>query len=1304
MATTVGVQKIASGLFNVVQGVILLSTDEILSNPYATLMSSTIYSQVLTGLGITSGSHDLSQLSFLEVKSPFTGQTAYEFGVRYVQKGTIDSLARQFQGPPGFIGPKGPAGITAVTATGGFTAGGDLSGTSTNQTVVGIQGNAALSCTPGIGQVLTWAVGGGEVISTGWTAQDPTGGGFTADGDLTGTSIEQTVASINRIPSPDSALAGRGLIVAPQDKGSGLYSPRSLVSDGTYLYAAESTTVSDTSNSLAGSGLVVKMLPMNGGPALSVVKRVDLRTVLPTIDRVRDLAVDSTYIYAACWTSENVAIIDKATMTIAGWGWLGAGQQATSVCADGAGNFYCYGNGTPKGIAKFSTVACLGQPPSTITRVASYNARGRFIRYGGGYIWFTQGGMFDGTGTQKVDPGTMTLVVADGTTAALSSCLAFGDLWISDGTQVQRLSTVDLSSLAAVTLPNASATSEIALGPDSAGTLNTRLYVTDEDSAFVWVIDPNTNTVEATFTPGEFHSEGAAAIGNIAYIGGFLPGIQGSRTGIYYVNYPDGGSGLVGYVTEQAYGSVPKRVASSGRLDLLEGLQGQYKPGVGYVPIVGAERGQSRVVCGHMLLDRTYNPSAQKWEGPYAWMCREGVSDILVHDLDTDSSHYSIPLRTGLGADSRPHTLLMTPNYVWVLTNLPNLVKIDRNTWDVLEYGIPIPSPDFRYGGQGLAWDPVGNRVLTTLEHDSGIVIEIDAETNQVKRHDLVLGEEGRGIIVVGSAAFFFGTANVFKFDLASWSSSTSLPIPSATSNRVRAICEKGIIFFVSERGTNLCRFDPTTFSIIDSITIQGPTYDLCYEADTPTIMVTMDYVGIQNITVPFGTMALGDFWSQNAVLRGVLFDPSWDYIYWIAQDETGEATWCSTYPGAGSYVVNNFEDYRPGNLDWMNFGSPKGDMSVDQRNYAPVPVLRSIKGMPVADMTNAAVGKVLTVVHDIPTAPKGVDYDSSHGKLIITDSSSSILYLYSGETSVHKVDMSYPALFGLVTKGGRVTHDETHIVIANDSDSMITLVRKSSFDGQYYTLAGYGSCGRYVTNGNVLGVAISGDKIYAVSSGTTEAFNSSVRRFAKSDLLRCWGDYKSQMNAEATTTNPGPGTEMVDCCIGGGFLWVAGGTSKKIFKINLGTLAIVSTYTHASETISGLVYASDGSGGWHLWACTGVGGNALKFDISTFPAPGSLLATVALPGCANAANIVGGGGYVHVSDAGGTGKVYLVDARFLTVTPSSCGPGLVLAGLAYKSTPLVWTAINSGGTAGLTKSWSSYVGTFLGTLKLDYV
>jgi hypothetical protein len=57
-----------------------------------------------------------------------------------------------------------PYSNSCILSGGGFTAGGDLSGTSTAQTVIGIQGKAVVNTAPTNGQVLTWNTGLNEYV------------------------------------------------------------------------------------------------------------------------------------------------------------------------------------------------------------------------------------------------------------------------------------------------------------------------------------------------------------------------------------------------------------------------------------------------------------------------------------------------------------------------------------------------------------------------------------------------------------------------------------------------------------------------------------------------------------------------------------------------------------------------------------------------------------------------------------------------------------------------------------------------------------------------------------------------------------------------------------------------------------------------------------------------------------------------------------------------------------------------------------------------------------------------------------
>lgn len=104
-----------------------------------------------------------------------------------------------------------------------FIASGDLSGTNTNQTVIRLQGGITLSGTPSSGQVLTAT----SATAAHWATPAL---GFTANGDLSGTSTSQTVVGFRgrsisiAAPSPGQFYVWNGSQWAPQNAPSGSFS------------------------------------------------------------------------------------------------------------------------------------------------------------------------------------------------------------------------------------------------------------------------------------------------------------------------------------------------------------------------------------------------------------------------------------------------------------------------------------------------------------------------------------------------------------------------------------------------------------------------------------------------------------------------------------------------------------------------------------------------------------------------------------------------------------------------------------------------------------------------------------------------------------------------------------------------------------------------------------------------------------------------------------------------------------------------------------------------------------------------
>jgi hypothetical protein len=440
-----------------------------------------------------------------------------------------------------------------------FVAGGDLTGTPTLQTVTGIQNVPVSTAVPGVGEVLSYT-------GTEWAPQaGGGGGGFIPGADLTGTSTAQTVSFIQGVVSMDPALhANRDLVEVvetPMFPGS-LVVPRAMVTDGSHLYVGQSYGGPANSSPGAHSPLIWK-LQMSGATVVDS-RHIDLSTFDAGIDRVRDLAQDATYLYAACWTTGDIAVIDKVSFTVVGWASTGGGS-AISVCADGIGNFYCYEDGGPS-IQKFLTAVCLGAPPGAITFNQQLpTATARWVRFGGGKIWLANGNNSEAA-LSRVDPVTMTLEAStpdlNGDTSSMVAVYAFpgvgtgGAVWVSSVVNpgiVYRVNEVTLSVEATVdTTIGISFSGSLGIiggmevGPNSAGTPSSWLWCSAEGASYTMPVDPLTN---ATALPGlaplntadgvhRCH-EGICAIGNYVYAACFggnesFGGGEGSPNVDYY--------------------------------------------------------------------------------------------------------------------------------------------------------------------------------------------------------------------------------------------------------------------------------------------------------------------------------------------------------------------------------------------------------------------------------------------------------------------------------------------------------------------------------------------------------------------------------------------------------------------------------------------------------------------------------------------------------------------------------------------------------------------------------------------------
>lgn len=119
MTTTVGVSKLASDANNIINAEVSIQTDEILQNPVSKLNEPLIYSQLFQTLGISTSTWNIGQITLNKITTPQVGISNYQFNIRFIEIGTIDTKINQFQGPQGSTGLQGLQGpIGTIGQTG----------------------------------------------------------------------------------------------------------------------------------------------------------------------------------------------------------------------------------------------------------------------------------------------------------------------------------------------------------------------------------------------------------------------------------------------------------------------------------------------------------------------------------------------------------------------------------------------------------------------------------------------------------------------------------------------------------------------------------------------------------------------------------------------------------------------------------------------------------------------------------------------------------------------------------------------------------------------------------------------------------------------------------------------------------------------------------------------------------------------------------------------------------------------------------------------------------------------------------
>jgi hypothetical protein len=415
---------------------------------------------------------------------------------------------------------------------GGFTAGGDLSGTSTSQVVTGLRGRPLSATDPATGQTYVWD---GSM----WT---PTtiSGSFTPGGDLTGDATDQVVSFIRGIESMDPALAADNHYVQIKRKTYYRY-PYVIHVDGSDIYVMEGAPGAELASGEATT--IWKFHDDGTGTGWTYVAKYDTVTDFPTLYSNADMAWDDNYLYVATYTGNHVAIINKSDMTIAGWCYSDA--TVLSVCIDGSGGIYAYVTAwaNPR-IHKFILASCLGQP--TFTGTPDTDAKtdaSTLIRYGTGSLWLARG--WDNA-VNQVETSYLTLVgtwTPSDSSNVTSAIYALGSIWVtrwdwSSICTVARVNPGDLTwvdipmTYGAITQPFVCEVGQDVLGADA-------IFVSDGGWNYrIGQIDPATNTYYGYYDAPTNHVPYFMASSPAGYL--YAAGYSGSYASVNYINLPLG--------------------------------------------------------------------------------------------------------------------------------------------------------------------------------------------------------------------------------------------------------------------------------------------------------------------------------------------------------------------------------------------------------------------------------------------------------------------------------------------------------------------------------------------------------------------------------------------------------------------------------------------------------------------------------------------------------------------------------------------------------------------------------------------
>lgn len=285
-----------------------------------------------------------------------------------------------------------------TTAASSYTAAGDLSGSSSTQTVVGIQTRPVATTAPTSGQALEWS-------GSAW-APASIAGGFTAAGDLSGSNTSQTVVGLegrsvsSSAPTTNQLLAWNGSSWAPTASSvvaTGGWINSTLGTNGTCDFSTQTTTTLTTDGNYTFCGITMvkansanettPMVVTNGTgvtivPSSSTQFNAGVRTApllnVPFINVIPGYTTSTPVKICVDWVSQNVnADFDECFVGVDTGGtalnWRAGythnstlGQQLTFTVLSTGGTVETSSAGAA------DPVTCLTFPSGVATEMASY--------------------------------------------------------------------------------------------------------------------------------------------------------------------------------------------------------------------------------------------------------------------------------------------------------------------------------------------------------------------------------------------------------------------------------------------------------------------------------------------------------------------------------------------------------------------------------------------------------------------------------------------------------------------------------------------------------------------------------------------------------------------------------------------------------------------------------------------------------------------------------------------------------------------------------------------------------------------